>query len=281
MPRLRGSNSIPTGHNEDNNGMVSRKGKHLHDNDTNTTEMVETNVVYPPAILSSESATKSASKPQMNEEEESYSSIIDMETATSTFPSTKLKRISNTNLSSTSVPSECPSLFFPSSKMSSSQSFSSSDLPTFPQRLKCNTMISISNHPSLYFTSFITTLFIFYCSCCRRSHRRGRRSNGSGSARGMGMFWRNRKDLDTKNKGEYTALETVYDELLDDFDDEDLSSYMQEDGDDDSDDSIGTIISQYSDKVGIGNGTSGSGKGGKIELTSFDDGHLSLREVNG
>lgn len=95
------------------------------------------------------------------------------------------------------------------------------------------------------------------------------------------MFWtfRNGEELDTKNKGEYTALETVYDELLDDFDDEDLSSYMQEE-DDDDDDSIGTIISQYSDKDGLGNGVS-KGKGGKIELTSFDDGHLSLQEING
>ena len=135
-------------------------------------------------------------------------------------------------------------------------------------------MMSISNHPSLYLTAIITTLFIFYCSCCRRTQSRIGRNPIT--TRGKGLFWtfRNKEELDTKNKGEYTALETVYDELLDDFEDEDLSSYMQEE--DEDEDSIGTIISQYSGKEGGG----GNG-GGKIELTSFEDGHLSLKEING
>jgi len=82
----------------------------------------------------------------------------------------------------------------------------------------------------------------------------------------------------------------VYDEILDDFDQEDLSSYGYSHADGSDDDSIGTIISQWSNGVGPGDG-SGHGHGHghgqergvrrRIEMIPFDDGHLTLKEING
>jgi len=74
--------------------------------------------------------------------------------------------------------------------------------------------------------------------------------------------------------GEYASL-TVYDELLDDFDKEDLSSYgYNSHANDDSDDSVGTILSQWSNGVG-------PSREKRIEMIPFDDGNLTLKEING
>mmetsp|Transcript_18815 Transcript_18815/g.23691 ORF Transcript_18815/g.23691 Transcript_18815/m.23691 type:complete len:120 (+) Transcript_18815:341-700(+) len=118
-------------------------------------------------------------------------------------------------------------------------------------------------HPSLYFTAFLTILFFCYCACSRRN------SNN----RSRLLFFKRRTTRrglslqDSKSRGEYTALDVVYNELLDDFEDEEMSSCLQSQ----DDDSVGTIISQWSE---------GGGAGG-IELSSFDDDHLSLSEMNG
>ncbi len=137
--------------------------------------------------------------------------------------------------------------------------------------------------------------------------RGGRTRNGGSRRRGSGLLYT--FDYEDDEMGEYAAL-AVYDELLDDFDKEDLSSAYTSGRDDDDeidsdDDSIGTIISQWSGDFENGTGISGpSFRGGigagigkrrnnkgkksngqgivrKIELTAFDDGKLSLSEVNG
>ena len=149
----------------------------------------------------------------------------------------------------------CPPLFLPSSHYQQQQQQSFSSPPLFFQRLHCNAIESISTHPYLYFLSTITILFIFYCSCCKKHS--------------LHFIQRRQQVLDSYSKGEYTALETVYDEILDDFDNEDLSSYME----DDDDDSIGSITSQWSGRYS---------KQKRIELTTMDDdGHLTLEEING
>jgi hypothetical protein len=104
----------------------------------------------------------------------------------------------------------------------------------------------------------------------------------------------------TNDEMEYAAL-AVYDEILNDFveDDEDLSSYAYSHaGSSDDEDSIGTIISQWSQgQPGEGDFETGNGNGGgygrgrhghgggrserKIEMIPFDDGHLTLTEING
>ena len=113
----------------------------------------------------------------------------------------------------------------------------STNVPTMTEP-KCNTKITISNHSSLYLTSFITTAFIYHYSCYQRVHRCG--------GRGYVVCLEQIKRIWIwRFEGEYTVFETVYDELLDGFDDDDLSSYMQEDRDGDGDgdsNSIGAII---------------------------------------
>ena len=148
------------------------------------------------------------------------------------------------------VDPSCPPLFTPSDSISAT-------LPPFSKRLSCNTAQSISNHPAMYFTAFWTILIFCYCAYFRK-HKKFKKRHGVD---------------DSKLRGEYSALDTVYDELLDDFDNEDLSSYLNNDDDDDS---VGTIISQWSE-----GGENGFGGSGKVELTNFNDGHLSLREMNG
>ena len=73
----------------------------------------------------------------------------------------------------------------------------------------------------------------------------------------------------------------VYDEILNDFNEEDLSSYGYSHADESDDDSIGTIISQWSNGVGPGEGIESGLSGKRIEMIPFDDGHLTLKEVNG
>ncbi len=150
------------------------------------------------------------------------------------------------------ISSPCPPLF-----LETSSDFET--LPPFPQRLICNADESIGTHPALYFTAFLTILFFCYCVCSRK---RGRYS----------YFRRRRGGHDSKSRGEYTPLDVVYDELLDDLEDGEMSSCLQ----DSDDDSVGTIISQWSE-----GGVNGSNGPGKIELSNFNDDRLSLAEMNG
>ena len=91
------------------------------------------------------------------------------------------------------------------------------------------------------------------------------------------MFKRRRSNVirpgwKPSERGEYAAI-AVYDELLDDFEREEMSSYGYSYADGSDDDSVGTIISQWSNGVGPSSG--------KVEMIPFDDGNLTLREVNG
>lgn len=107
------------------------------------------------------------------------------------------------------------------------------------------------SHPIGSITAIITAI-LFYFICYVRRRRRSMLHR-------LGQNWRAR--------GDYAQV-AVFDELLDDFDAEDLNSYMEEGQDDDS---IGTIISEWSQgREGLST----------IELSSFDD-ELSLRETNG
>lgn len=201
------------------------------------------------------------------------------------------RQIDNNNNKSTPVQQQqpssstetCPPLFLPSSKIQSLNE----PLPPFHHRLQCNTIQSLSTHPFLYLTFIITiVLFCIYTTFCKssRNHHNPYRhnSNNSNNKRRrcccgiLSLFSKNNQNNYDNQRGEYSVLETVYDELLDDFENEDLSSYLQ---DDDDDDSVGTIISQWSEH---GENENKNGNNGKIiELTSFDDGHLSLKEMNG
>ena len=84
---------------------------------------------------------------------------------------------------------------------------------------------------------------------------------------------------DDDDAGEYAAL-AVYDELLDDFDKDDLSYSVASafDSVDSDDESVGTIISQWSD---VNNGMGTGRRKQRIEMIPFDDGHLTLNEING
>lgn len=181
-----------------------------------------------------------------------------------------------------------------------------SNISTPMTKISCYFEHTITTHPAVLLTGVLTTLMCCYFFC-RRTLQRNRRWNNKlrrgtrrrNGRRGSGLYT---YDYEDDEMGEYAAL-AVYDELLDDFDKEDLSSAYTSGRDDDEsdDDSIGTIISQWSGdfengtggpSFGIGAGigkrrkgkSKGDGSGGvvrKIELTAFDDGNLSLSEVNG
>mmetsp|Transcript_8819 Transcript_8819/g.11084 ORF Transcript_8819/g.11084 Transcript_8819/m.11084 type:complete len:655 (-) Transcript_8819:296-2260(-) len=147
--------------------------------------------------------------------------------------------------------SSCQPVF----QLSTIRAESNYKIEPFATRFICNASESIMSHPSAYFTAFITMFFFCYCACMKIRSRRNYYYSQ----------YKRKRGYDSNERGDYTpVLNAVYDELLDDFKDEDLSSYHL----DDDDDSVGTIISQWSE-------------GNQIELASFDDGHLSLREVNG
>ena len=131
----------------------------------------------------------------------------------------------------------CPSLF-------------GGKIPTI-HAFTCITKKTASSHPVGSVTAILTAILFYYLCLVRR-----RRRNLLGR---LGANWR--------ASGDYAQV-AVYDELLDDFDRDDLSSYMNE-GDDDS---IGTIISEWS-----------QGREGltTIEMGSLDDDEIALEETNG
>jgi len=139
-------------------------------------------------------------------------------------------------------------------------------------RISCHMEDTISNHPALLITASLTTILCLYM-LCRKRLRRIRQWNRS---RMYGLP--NHSTGSNLDQGEYAAL-AVYDELLEDFDRDELSSAYTSgksgNGDDSDDDSIGTIVSQWSDSGTRRRVTH------KIELTAFNDGHLSLSEING
>ena len=119
--------------------IIHRQEKLLPNHNNGNSEMVETTVIYPKSL------TLDKTEPIPNLA--SKSSSLELEPlSSSSQPTQKLKRSSPTARASSSSSEECPPLFFPSSQ-------SYSPLPSFPQRLQCNTMMSISNHPSLYLTA--------------------------------------------------------------------------------------------------------------------------------
>jgi len=154
--------------------------------------------------------------------------------------------------------------------------------PNLFQKIACFNSI----HPGFVFSASLT-IIIFLCYGCffkRRPNRRFRPGFVSAFKRSR---FRQRgggaNDTDDDGAGEYAAL-TVYDDLLDDFDKDDLGSYAEggfsvngafESSDDDS---VGTIISQWSD-LNLKGGTGGQKQ--KIEMIPFDDGNLTLNEING
>ena len=159
------------------------------------------------------------------------------------------------------------------------------------QKVQCYSI----QHPGFVLSATLTCLFCFYCACFSKrrrtrrwrpgfssAFRRARRARGGGNGNGGGHAALMGDDDDA---GEYAAL-TVYDELLDDFDKDDLSYSVASafDSVDSDDESVGTIISQWSD-VNNGNGTgtvTGTGRRKqRIEMIPFDDGRLTLNEING
>ena len=141
-----------------------------------------------------------------------------------------------------------------------------------------------SQHPVFILSAAITCTIFITCFLLSRK----RRTNSTRSTRNTHRWFGRWNPIKSKtDQGEYAAL-AVYDEILDDFDQEDLSSYGYSHADGSDDDSIGTIISQWSNGVGPGDG-SGHGHGHgqergvrrRIEMIPFDDGHLTLKEING
>jgi hypothetical protein len=119
--------------------------------------------------------------------------------------------------------------------------------------ITCQIKTTVPSHPIGSVTAIVTAI-IFYYVCFVRRRRRAILNR-------LGANWRTR--------GDYAQV-AVFDELLDDFNGEDLSSYMNEN--DDDDDSIGTIISEWSQgREGLST----------IELSSFDDEHIAIQETNG
>ncbi len=242
--------------NEDQNAMIQGK-EYVKE---------ETEVVYPDSIQdhlnndllmenrSNKSKSKSTNTSRSSEKNDAHEdNDDDQEELEIDIDPDKLIKVED---ALTTRSSSCPPLFIP-------LTYYSEDIPPFHSRLQCN----LSTHPALYLTSIFTILLFIYCTCCKKPLIR------YSICPCFFHFFQKKKATDSNARGEYSALETVYDELLDDFENEDLSSYLNDDDDDDDDseDSVGTIISQWSEGGdNIGNG--------RIELTNFDDGNLHLKE---
>lgn len=114
--------------------------------------------------------------------------------------------------------------------------------------LECRTISTISAHPAGTSVAFLIVFFFCYCAV-----RRG----GAGGRRWRKRMRNNRDGRGNNNaQGDYAAL-AVYDELLDSFDDDELSSlYQSNEG---SDSSVSTILSEW------------SGNNPNTEMTSMED----------
>lgn len=120
--------------------------------------------------------------------------------------------------------------------------------------LKCITISTVSSHPAGSSVAVLIVFFFCYCAC-----RMGRDHGGGGKHWRRRMRNNRRRKRDNDAQGEYAAL-AVYDELLESFDDEELSSlYQSHDDEDDSDSSMSTILSEW------------SGKKPDIEMTTLEN----------
>eukprot|EP00555_Chaetoceros_dichaeta_P000093 CAMPEP_0198279034 /NCGR_PEP_ID=MMETSP1447-20131203/66699_1 /TAXON_ID=420782 /ORGANISM="Chaetoceros dichaeta, Strain CCMP1751" /LENGTH=891 /DNA_ID=CAMNT_0043974163 /DNA_START=117 /DNA_END=2792 /DNA_ORIENTATION=+ len=119
--------------------------------------------------------------------------------------------------------------------------------------LECTFQSTVSSHPAGSLAASLTIFFFCYCAC------RMRGGIGDKNWRKRMRNFRMRK-RGNEGQGEYASL-AVYDELLDSFDDEELSSlYLSRDNDDDgSDSSMSTILSEW------------SGKNHDIEMSCLED----------
>ena len=267
-PKIVNTQKINTG---THSGETETRQNNLFDKDAEIEVEVEVEVRVEPE------AEKEAEKE--GGEQESISQNKSDETATSresesaaTNPSTQQSN-TNSNPSSTESAVTLPA----STSNNSTLPISESDLDTPPciegkpfHKISCYT----SKHPAFVASAAITCFLFAICAFIRRKRHR-KSSSSNWNPIGMSM------SMNKRYKGtEYAAL-AVYDELLDDFDREDLSSYGYSHAEDNSDDdSIGTIISQWSSN-GQGTGSGSDGVRRRIEMIPFDDGHLTLKEING
>jgi len=132
----------------------------------------------------------------------------------------------------------------PSSTSTETMDMLSSCHPTLRnvKGLECTFQSTVSSHPAGSLAASLTIFFFCYCAC------RMRGGIGDKNWRKRMRNFRMRK-RGNEGQGEYASL-AVYDELLDSFDDEELSSlYRSRDNDDDgSDSSMSTILSEWSGK---------------------------------
>ena len=174
---------------------------------------------------------------------------------------------SNKSIRGQSTPSQAPTIMIHNNDTNSNNSNLVQQQQTIPNCTSSYISCYSQSHPA-FTVAIINTilLFLYYIFCSKRKYSRK---------------WRpHNKTRDAK--GEYSAVQ-VYDTLLDDFDDGQFSvnSSVYDEGDDSSE-SIGSVISQWSD---IGNRSRGerSRKSGtrSVEMTIMGDDHLAMEEMNG
>lgn len=269
-PKIVNTQKINTG---THSGETETRQNNLFDKDAEIEVEVEVEVrVEPEAEKEAEKEGGEQESISQNKSDESATSRESESESAATNPSTQQSN-TNSNPSSTESAVTLPA----STSNNSTLPISESDLDTPPciegkpfHKISCYT----SKHPAFVASAAITCFLFAICAFIRRKRHR-KSSSSNWNPIGMSM------SMNKRYKGtEYAAL-AVYDELLDDFDREDLSSYGYSHAEDNSDDdSIGTIISQWSSN-GQGTGSGSDGVRRRIEMIPFDDGHLTLKEING
>ena len=172
----------------------------------------------------------------------------------------------NKSIRGQSTPSQAPTIMIHNNNDSNNSNLQQQQ-QTIPNCTSSYISCYSQSHPAFTIAIINTVLlFLYYIFCSKRKYSRK---------------WRpHNKTRDAK--GEYSAVQ-VYDTLLDDFDDGQFSvnSSVYDEGDDSSE-SIGSVISQWSD---IGNRSRGerSRKSGtrSVEMTIMGDDHLAMEEMNG
>jgi len=269
-PKIVNTQNINTG---THSGETEKRQNNLFDKDAE----IEVEVRVEPEVEKEGGEQESISQNKSDESATSKESESESESeSAATNPSTQQSN-SNSNLNSNPSSTESAVTLPASTSNNSTLPISESDLDTPPciegkplHKISCYT----SKHPAFVASAAITCFLFAICAFIRRKRHR-KSSSSNWNPIGMSM------SMNKRYKGtEYAAL-AVYDELLDDFDREDLSSYGYSHAEDNSDDdSIGTIISQWSSN-GQGTGSGSDGVRRRIEMIPFDDGHLTLKEING
>ncbi|GFH61678.1 predicted protein [Chaetoceros tenuissimus] len=173
------------------------------------------------------------------------------------------KSSNNKSIRGQTSPSQAPTIMIHNNNDYSSNSNLQQTIPNCTSSyISCYSQ----THPAFTIAIINTVfLYLYYIFCSKRKYSRK---------------WRpHNKTRDAR--GQYSAVQ-VYDTLLDDFDDGQfsVSSSVYDDGDDSSE-SIGSVISQWSD---IGNASRGGrSKSGarSVEMTIMGDDHLAMEEMNG